>query len=137
MIGLPALLCLFAVVNRAEAIIDGVHDGCNCLISAATPPTCGAAMLVPDSSAKRWPERIGSAALIGLHAAHICWPGASMSGFSTSAGCNSQSKMSGPLDENRATTGACVDPAKVGTLPSLIAALAWLPTIAPFTSQDV
>ena len=32
--------------------MSGVHAGCSCLINAAAPAMCGAAMLVPDSLTK-------------------------------------------------------------------------------------
>lgn len=79
-------------------------------------------MLVPEISAKFWPERMGLSKLTGLHAPHIWSPGARMSGFSTSAGFSWLLVMSGPLDEVRATAGAVF--ANVAILPSLIAALA-------------
>nr|GLL28747.1 GDP-fucose protein O-fucosyltransferase [Ipomoea trifida] len=44
----PRLSCVVAVVDKADAIMDGVHDGFCCLMSAATPATCGVAMLVPE-----------------------------------------------------------------------------------------
>lgn len=53
--GSPRLSWVLAVVDIAEAIIDGVHDGLYCFIIAATPAICGVAMLVPDMRAKLCP----------------------------------------------------------------------------------
>lgn len=55
-IGSPRLSKMVAVVDIAEALIDSVHEGLYCLISAAIPATWGVAMLVPDNRAKLYPK---------------------------------------------------------------------------------
>lgn len=69
---------------------------------------------------------------MGLHAAHIWWPGARISGLSTSAGILLMSMISGPLEENLLTTGD--RPVKEATLPSPTAALAQNCVAVPFSS---
>lgn len=51
----PWLSYLVAVVAIADDIMDGVHEGLYCFISAAIPAICGVAMLVPETSAKLSP----------------------------------------------------------------------------------
>lgn len=53
--GNPQRSCLTAIVDKEEATMDRVHQGWTCLMSAATPATCGAAMLIPESRAKLLP----------------------------------------------------------------------------------
>lgn len=48
MIIAPCLSKRVAVVERAEAMAEGLKFGNFCLIRAASPATCGAAILVPD-----------------------------------------------------------------------------------------
>jgi hypothetical protein len=57
MIGLPCLSLRVVVVDSAEPIAAGVKEGNFCLIRAARPATCGAAILVPESIAKLSPEK--------------------------------------------------------------------------------
>ena len=65
-IGPPLLSYREAVVERADPIAAGLKLGNFCLISAARPATCGAAMLVPDINAKFSP--VGNADYVTLSA---------------------------------------------------------------------
>lgn len=67
------------------------------------------------------PLNMGSEALRGLQAAHICCPGATKSGLRTSAGFLWLSMISGPLEENLLTVGICLS--KTAVLPSPMEAL--------------
>ena len=49
-----------AVDMSADFICCGVHDGCRCVRSAATPEMCGAEKLVPSSTAYWSPANSGS-----------------------------------------------------------------------------
>jgi hypothetical protein len=88
----------------ADLMAAGDQSGCELLIRAATPLTCGDAMDVPDWISK------GPGALIKFfgHAARMFSPGASMSGFSTPG-----EMELGPREENHATTGAGPTPSNV------------------------
>nr|GMD07995.1 GDP-fucose protein O-fucosyltransferase [Ipomoea batatas] len=55
--GPPPLSYTDAVVESADPIAAGVNVGNFCLIKAARPATCGAAMLVPDIIAKLSPKK--------------------------------------------------------------------------------
>jgi hypothetical protein len=46
---------LYALVMSADLIIAGVHDGCFCLNSAATPATCGLDIDVPLTTLNKNP----------------------------------------------------------------------------------
>lgn len=72
---------------------------------------------------------------MGLQAAQIWWPGASISGFSTSVGFLLRSMKSGPLDENLLTLGA--RPSNEATLPSPKAACALNLVANPLSSLSV
>ncbi|GAB4857683.1 hypothetical protein Ancab_015589 [Ancistrocladus abbreviatus] len=119
-----------------DTVIDaeGFHFGFLCLINAATPVTCGMAMLVPDTRAKscpglnaieshqrcrsfmnhqtrNWSMINTSNIAITFTVLAPCNPdggtGAMKVGFKTSAVCRSALFTSGPLREYAATIGAC------------------------------
>lgn len=73
--------------------------------------------------------------LIGLQAAQTMCPGAIISGFSTSAKFMRLSMMSGPLEENLLTIGACSP--NVAILPSSIAAVPHYFMMTPFLPLQV
>lgn len=69
---------------------------------------------------------------MGLQAAQTWWPGARISGLSTSAGFLLTSMKSGPLEENLLTVGTWS--LKQAILPSSMAALAVNLVTSPFPS---
>jgi len=69
-----------------------VQPGCACLINAATPATCGAAIEVPPIETPKFP--------LPISAAKMATPGAVISGFSL------ESNPRGPRDENVAIVSA-------------------------------
>src|SRR5438874_880012 len=56
-----------AVCTMAARICSTVHFGCACLVSAATPATCGQAIEVPESAsgAKPVPDEVDTVATPG------------------------------------------------------------------------
>nr|GMD06268.1 GDP-fucose protein O-fucosyltransferase [Ipomoea batatas] len=107
--GPPPLSYTDAVVESADPIAAGVNVGNFCLIKAARPATCGAAMLVPDIIAKLSPKKCLMQSCLPrnsiesvppeLQAAHIEFPGATMFGFRISASSRELSSGSGPRAE--------------------------------------
>jgi hypothetical protein len=88
----------------ADLMAAGDQSGCELLIRAATPLTCGDAMDVPDWMLKA----PGPCFTFRGHAARMFSPGASMSGLSTPGEVEL-----GPREENHATTGAGRTPSNV------------------------
>ncbi len=86
----------YAVVIIADLISAGVAFGCSPRYSSARPATCGAAIEVPERSAK-----VGSSPSALLVAAMIETPGAVTSGFRMSL----PSASTGPRELKPATWG--------------------------------
>nr|CAB3487908.1 unnamed protein product [Digitaria exilis] len=112
-IGFRRLSVGTAVVISADLIAAGDHVGCACLISAAIPLRCGAAMDVPDLMSNLGTSALGanSTSSIDGTPARTFTPGPMMSGFKIP-----RLRLLGPREEKGATIGDCgvrnVDPLK-------------------------
>jgi len=81
----------------ADRTAEGLHEGFQALIVAATPATCGQAMEVPDTRLNDEgfrPAGTSDDPFVGIHDASMFTPGAATSGFRMLPVCEE-----GPLDE--------------------------------------
>src|SRR5207245_9507112 len=69
----PTSLVASAVLTMAAATSDASQSGCACMVSAALPATCGAAIEVPDMNTPWLP--------VPMPVEKMLTPGAEMSGF--------------------------------------------------------